>query len=377
LLAPVLVLAYQSREGVGTEDHAFPEIYEFRGFQEQLEPYLASYHDPAFDYDPRDLRGYFSYQQNQAYDLYGSADMVYLLYSIGELEERTTEKGRQEWASVIQSFQDPKTGWFTRGNETLHFKAHATAYATGALAMLGRRPLHAFRWADGITESEEAMDRWLKGIWWDVVWVGSHQGGGIAASLHMTGEADDRWFDWYFDWLDREVNPQTGLWQRAWFKKIKKKPTMHDMGGAAHFWWIYQHRDRPIPYPERVIDTLLGLQLESGLWDRKPKKGDFPYCINCDAVNGIKLAYLNLLDSGAEYRTDDIHRSFDRYLRRCYEVLTAEGAVQRLYSDNSHDLPGAVIGICEADLFFKITTSKSRLKTRRPWRSVLEVICWL
>jgi hypothetical protein len=221
------------------------------------------------------------------------------------------------------------------------------------------------------------MDRWLKGIWWDVVWVGSHQGGGIAASLHMTGEADDQWFDWYFDWLDREVNPQTGLWQRAWFKKIKKRPTMHDMGGAAHFWWIYQHRERPIPYPERVIDTLLGLQLDSGLWDRKPKKGDFPYCINCDAVNGIKLAYLTLLESGAEYRTDDIRRSFDRYLRRCREVLTAEGAVQRLYSDNSHDLPGAIIGIAEADQFFKTTTGKSRLKTRRPWRSVLEVICWL
>jgi hypothetical protein len=349
---------------------------DFSGFERQLVPYLRLYHDPAFPFDEHDLRGRFSYQRGGGYDLYGSADMAYLLWTMGELEERTTAEGRAQWAALLQSCQDPETGWFSRGNETPHFKEHATAYATGALALLGARPLHPFRWAARITSSEAQTDKWLSGIWWDEVWVGSHQGGGVAASLIMTGEAPDEWFEWYFRWLDREANPRTGLWQRAFYNRFTERPTMQDMGGAAHFWWIYQQRGRPMPYPERVIDTVLALQLESGLWDRKLVKGDFPYCINLDAVNGLKGAWLELRGQGEEYRTRDIMNALDRYLARCQKVLTGEGAVERLY-DNSHDLPGAIIGIAEADEFYRTATGKSRIRTARPWRSVLDEICWL
>jgi len=352
------------------------ELYEFSGFYEQLEAYLERYHDPCFAYDSRDLRGRFSYQPGKAYDLYGSTDAVYLLWTIGELEERTTEESRREWAGLIQSYQDPESGWFDRGNETLHFKSHATAYATGALVLLGYSPLHPFRWSDRMTKSEEDMKKWIGQIWWDVIWVGSHEGGGVAAALAMTGQAPKEWYDWYLDWLDREVNPETGMWQRAFYNVIIKKPNMVDLGGAAHFWWIYQEKARPIPYPRQVIDTCLDLQLESGLWDKKPRKGDFPYCINCDAVNGINAAYFHLLTSGQEYRTEDIARAYDKYLGRCREVLCAPGTVENLYT-NSHDLPGALIGIAEADLFFRKTTGESRIKTKKTWRSVLEVICWL
>lgn len=350
--------------------------YDFSGLSEQLVSYLERYHDPAFKYDPQDLRGRFSYQSGKGYDLYGSTDMAYLLWTIGELDERTTLQGRREWAALIQDFQDPQSGWFNRGNETLHFKSHATAYATGALVLLGSKPLHPFTWAGRMTNSEKDMADWLGQIWWDLVWVGSHEGGGVAAALAMTGQATEEWYGWYLDWLDQEANPDTGMWQRAFYNTLLKKPNRIDLGGAAHFWWIYQVKQRPLPYPEKVIDTCLGLQLDSGLWDEKPRKGDFPYCINLDAINGINAAYFQLLASGREYRTEDIARAYDKYLRRCWEVLCARGSVEKLYT-NSHDLPGALVGIAEADEFFKKTAGKSRDKTERSWRSVLEVICWL
>ena len=353
-----------------------PSPYDFAGFYNQLEPYLLRYHDPAFPDRPTDLRGRFSYQPGGAYDLYGSCDVVYLLWTIGELEPRTTAAGRAEWAGLIQSFQDPSTGWFDRGNETPHFKEHATAYATGALALLGARPRYPFRWAEKITASRKSTERWLGGIWWDVVWVGSHQGGGVAAALAMSDSAPEEWFDWYFDWLDHEVNPVTGLWQRAFYNRVITRPNKNDLGGAAHFWWIYEYRHRPLPFPERVIDTCLKLQLESGLWDRKPRKGDFPYCINLDAINGLAASSRQLRSAGQGYRTPDILAALEKYLRRTNQVLTSPGALARLYT-NSHDLPGALIGVAEADQFMKAVAGQGRIQTRAEWRSVLGTICWL
>ena len=357
----------------------FPQTqppHDFSGFYDQVDDYLARYHDPAFPYDPGNLKGNFSYQPGEPRDLYGTTDVVYLLWTMDELEPRTTPEGRAEWISLIQSYQDPETGWFSLGNETLHFNEHATAYSTGALALLGAKPLHPFKWKERMTRNREDMEKWLEQIWWWLVWVGSHEGGGVAASFAMTGEAPDEWFDDYFNWLDREANPQTGLWQRAFYNRLIKKTNKHDIGGAAHFWWVYQQKGRPIPYPAKVIDTCLSLQLESGLWDKKRKKGDFPYCINLDAVNGINLAYFQLLESGEEYRRNDIAKAFSRYLKRCAEVLSTPGNIERLYTD-SHDLPGALIGVVEADSFFMRTEGRSMIKTRKKWRNILDVICWL
>jgi len=353
-----------------------PGPYNFDTLYSQIDGYLERFHDPAFPFDPYDLKGRFSYQEGGDYDLYGSCDMVYLLWTIGELEERTTEAGRRQWARIIRDYQDAETGWWTHGNETLHFKEHATAYATGALVLLGKRPLHPFHWKEEMTGSKEALDKWLSGIWWDVVWVGSHQGGGVAASLDMTGEASDRWFNWYLDWLDNEVNPDTGLWQRAFYNRFYKKPMKNDLGGAAHFWWIYQERGRPLPYPEKVIDTVLGLQRDNGLWEQYKTKDTYPTCINCDAINGINAAHAQLLDKGTEYRTGDILRSYDRFMVECGRILNGPDSLERHYK-NSHDLPGAFIGIAEADRFMRSYFGESSLDTRQEWRSVLEKICWL
>ncbi len=362
--------------GEGGETVRQPGPYNFDGLCFQIDGYLERFHDPAFSYDPRDLKGRFSYQEGGSYDLYGSCDMVYLLWTTGELSERTTKSGREQWARIIRDYQDPETGWWTHGNETLHFKEHATAYATGALQLLGYEPLHPFRWKEEMTGSPEALDKWLSGIWWDVVWVGSHQGGGVAASLAMTGEASDQWFEWYLDWLDNEVNPRTGLWQRAFYNSFYKKPMKNDLGGAAHFWWVYQERGRPIPCPEKVIDTVLGLQRDNGLWEKYKIKETYPTCINCDAINGINAAHARLLEAGREYRTGDIVRSYDRFMRSCQDILNSPDSLERLYK-NSHDLPGAFIGIAEADRFMRYYFGKSSLDTRHEWRSVLTEICWL
>ena len=357
---------------------AFPaaagKVYDFSGFESQLEAYLCRFHDPGAPCDPYNLRGDFSYQPGGRADLYGSIDMAYVLWTIDELDKRASPEGRAAWAAFIQQGQDPRTGWFNRGNETAHFREHATAYATGGLALLDARPLHPFAWSKRMTRSRAAHDLWLSTTWWDVVWVGSHQGGGGAASLEMTGSAPPEWWGWYFGWLDREVNPETGLWQRASYNVVYQKPTVNDLGGAAHFWWMYERKGRPMPYPRQAIDSILSLQLPSGHWD--DKRLDFPYCIDLDAIQGLNLAHAQLAAAGDDYRAADIVAALDRFLAYAAATLNPPGALEHLYR-NSHDLPGALVAIAEADRCLQRITGSTRLQTKKPWRSVLTKICWL
>ncbi len=372
LASAVLIPAAWSGKAARAEE----TVYRLDGFYAQLENWMKLYHDPAYPWNPHDLRGHFSYRRGQAQDLYGSADMAYLLYALNEVEDRTTPEGRREWAAFIQSCQDPETGWFTRRNETLHFKEHATAYAVVALKILGAKPLYPLRAAAQKVASPEATAHFLESTLWTYAWVGSHQGGGVAAALTVTGEGPPGWSDWYFDWLDREVNPQTGLWQRAFWNRFYGRPTKIDNGAAAHYHWIYIYDRRPILFKEQLIDSLLSLQLPSGLWDRKRKKGEYPYCINLDAIFTIHRASLQLRAEGKDYRADDIAAAFKKNLAATVAALNRPGALAELYTD-SHDLPGAVHGLAELQRYFAETRGRPSLITPRPLAQVLDFAPWL
>ena len=355
------------------------EQYNLDGFYQQVDGWIYAHCDPRYrkNFDARNLTGHFSYQPGGKQDLYGSVDVVYLIFGLGEMEDRTTLAGRAEWAKVIQGYQDPETGWFKFGNETPHFKAHATAYAVAGLKLLGAKPLYPLRDAQKITRSKEATDRWLKSILWDYIWVGSHQGGGIASSLQMTGEADDNWFKIYFDWLDARQDPDTGLWQLAFWNAFHKKPTRQEMGGAPHFWWVYSHQSRSLQYPEKIIDTCLGLQLPNGMWDDKKIKGIFqPYCINLDALWSINRSRVQLEKQGKNYREDDMERAFEKALAQITQSLNRPGSLQILYQD-SHKLPGAIASLAEIDEYFQKSKGKTKIKTKKPLKQVLDYVSWL
>ena len=48
-------------------------------FLPQIEPFLQRFHLERVGFDPADLRGYFSARATGKTDLYGSADMVFVL----------------------------------------------------------------------------------------------------------------------------------------------------------------------------------------------------------------------------------------------------------------------------------------------------------
>lgn len=101
---------------------------------------------------------------------------------------------------------------------------------------------------------------------------------------------------------------------------------------------------------------------------------------SCDMV--YNLAPVGELEShvsaaGRPCRREEVDAALACFLGRCVEVLGRPDALLRWYGGNPYDLPGALIGIAEADEYFQLTRGASRLHTPRPWRSVLDTICWL
>jgi hypothetical protein len=70
------------------------------------------------------------------------------------------------------------------------------------------------------------------------------------------------WFRDYFSYCGSLFDPRSGLMGR------NKPPTgdADQVGGTFHYSFLYQQFNRRMPYPERRIDAVLGLQQPDGYW---------------------------------------------------------------------------------------------------------------
>lgn len=316
------------------------------------------------------LTGSFSLYRNRPEpDLYGMIDAVYVLFILGRLEALTDRPSRQQWANRILACQD-EDGWFTRRNLRGHSREHATAYAIGALGLLATQPAETY--IDQIRPipsllpiltDEKKFHHWIthlqfrylpqdvlrKNVGWHHIWRGSHIGGGIAAIIgtlsHLLEEwwpkrvQVDEWFSWYFDWLDAHVNPKTGMWQRAFWNWLIRKPTLIDMGGAVHFYWVYEARKRPLPYPESIMESTLAMQKDTGLYK------DHPFCIDLDGNYCVIRAYLQLdEDKQKGYRRRVYQSALDNF--EAIVTTLSRTPLDEIY-DDLHGLPGALAALTE------------------------------
>ncbi len=353
------------------------EKYDLRDFYSQLDEYIRSFHDSKYPYNPDDLRGHFSISPGGSTDLYGAADMVYVLWILNELDERTTASGREEWASVIQSYQNPKTGLFDRGNLSGESATHATAFASAALKLLGKRPKYPHRWAENIFSSPADIETWLDSFSWNEVWTGSHEAGAAAAVIDAPYGVDlpDEWKDWVLDAFTGRIDKKTGFWKNGIFDPVLRNPTTVDLGGAAHFWWIYDHLREPIPYPEKAITGIIELQRKTGLWGARVFNGAFPQGIDFDAVNGMRLAWKSASEDYKKENMDEVIASLDRYACAAHFHLTREGSVKEVYT-KVHKIVGTLNTIAEVNLLYRELTGTDKFITPKKWRSALTRVTW-
>jgi hypothetical protein len=303
--------------------------------------------------------------------------MVFVLWILGDLESRTTEAGRREWVSVIQSFQDRRSGRFEPGAAAAESTTHATAYATAALKLMGSRPRHPHAWAESLFADQEAIRRWVDALHWSQIWTGSHELGAAAAVIDAPQGIDlpPEWGDWTLEAFTEKLDRKTGFWKNGVFDRIWRRPTTVDLGGAAHFWWIYHHLGRPIPYPEKVISNILALQRETGLWGTRLFNGAYPQGIDFDALNGLRLAWLQLSEEARAVHRSQIVAALGRYSCAADAHLNGEGSVERLFR-TSHKLVGTLNALAELDLLHRTLTGTPKLETPKPLRSALTEVAW-
>ncbi len=351
--------------------------FDFAPFFEQVETFLARCHVPPAETGTADLDGTYATRPGDAPDLYGAADAAYVLWSVGGLEARTTCEGRRAWAERIQGYQDPVSGWFDRSLLDGHGVPHATAMATGALALLDARPASPLRYAEALFASRAQIDAWLDGFRWGQIWTGSHAAGAAAAVLDAPHGLDlpGDWGAQLLDALDDRVDPRTGLWKRARRDRLLRGPTTLDLGGAAHFWWLYDRLGRGIPYPEQAVDATLALQRRTGLWGSRIYGGAIPHCIDFDALHGLRIAWDHCSDAFRSSRRDRLEAVLARYARAAHAVLTPPGAVDRQYQ-TLHKLVGTVNALAELEILGQGFLGRRLVGVASPLRSALTRVAW-
>jgi hypothetical protein len=267
--------------------------------------------------------------------LYGVSDMACSLYTIGALHPSAKE--RSEWASAFALFQNPSTGWFLEKDPKTLSPQHNTAFALGAMQLLDLdSPVPV------VMESQYADIRsYLNSLNWRTgVYQESHKGAGIGSIYALVPALrSTKWFAEYFETCDALFDPNNGMMGT---EKVHNGD-IDQIGGTFHYSFLYQYFNRQMPYPEKRIDAILGLQRPDGYWS-----GENHLWMTLDAIYLMTrtLRY-------APHRYDDVCTSVRHIMKVLQQdVYSAEGR-KKVFSATGgvHSLTAATNIAAEAQQF--------------------------
>ena len=243
-------------------------------------------------------------------DLYASCDIAIARHIMGEdLVKSISKKQREEWINYINSYQQPEDGSYT--DRFNHRKLHANGMTIGALGVLNGRQKYPVKLYNEFNTREKVIP-WLEQINWSRQWGASHNFWGGIHCYSLSKRCDQDWLAAVFEWLNTNVDPDTGWWR----KRVAHSDRHQPLGGSVHILPIYQHQDKIFPYPEKVIDSVLDLQLPNGRWlARKKDQDHVMHYLELDALYALK--YMSELASG--YKKDQLKISVNRYADLVYD----------------------------------------------------------
>ena len=258
--------------------------------------------------------------------LYGVADMACTLYTINALHPSAA--ARAEWADAFESFQNPATGWFREKDPATLSPQHNTAFALAAMQLLDLTPKFPVK----MDAEYSHIGTYLNSLdWRSGVYQGSHKGAGVGAIYVLVPELHSTsWFAEYF----------------ATCMMGREKPAGGDIdqvGGTFHYSFLYQFFNRQMPYPEKRIDSVLGLQRPDGYWSPANH-----LWMTLDAI------YLMTRTTRyCPHRIEDVRSSVRRILKVLeQDVFSPEGRKATFgRNDGVHSLTAAISIAAEAQQF--------------------------
>lgn len=267
------------------------------------------------------------YRLNRGADasVFSSCFAVFLRHLLGDLDTLDSAE-RQAWLSWLQEFQDPESGLFVdqqnaarapdQDHDNEHLNRQLTTFCLSAVHALGGRPRHPLRFLDAWKDPAR-IERWLDSLNWKNPWNCGNKamfmGIFLAYDLEQTGDPGTRRaLDAWFDWHDRHQRPASGFWGEG-----PRADYIDGMGGAYHQYTIYNYMQRPLGYPEQIVDRVLLLQQPDAMYS--PYQGGAT-CYEMDAVDILVHSYRR-----HDYRRADIRAALRRMLPAVLETQNADG----------------------------------------------------
>lgn len=270
--------------------------------------------------------------------LYASCFATMILHYLGHLQDLECNQYK-EWSKYMNTYQDQKTGLFVgpeiipeelnnRKHDWEHVTMHLTAHVLPALHLLGGRPTYPLSFAHRFVDLSY-LQTWLdardwKEAWWEgnnLLFIGQFLI--FLRDFEGITRAQDA-INLYFNWLDQQVDPKTGLWGTNGHCSNFKA-----MCGGYHQLLVYYYENHTICNPERLIDTVLSLQHWDGGFN---PTGGGGACEDIDAVDILVNMYKQV-----DYRSPEIRCALRRALQSILQKQMNDGGfVYRLNTPFVH-----------------------------------------
>ena len=359
--------------------------FDFRKFETQIFPRWLE------RFRTGDGPGNYTIQRGHPTCIYGTTDVLYYKYILGQVDT-LSEAEKDEWAALINSFQDASSGQFIpKPFERWAglFPWHTSGTAISALSLLGRRPRFAPRFAEQIAEEPASWAPWIERFLNasavpnpgkdpttddDVIWHSSHAIAAVPCALQATSGAKyRRFFDWYFAFLERAADPASGFWTG---RNYTAPPSFLQLGSSFHMIHAYEFfgarglaGKRPLggagneswPNVPAVLNWTLALQQPNGFWQK-----NYSFCPDVDGTFTAARSSLRL----AKARWAEVRGACVRYLRSAERTLNDESFVMEAYN-TTHPLHGALLAIREC-----ATHWPELVRTHAVWRSMMDDACF-
>jgi hypothetical protein len=267
--------------------------------------------------------GLYSSTPHGEINLYSTCYAVLLRYCLQDrapIDEATM--------NFLLNCQDPTTGYFIgpeirdwvpkngEKHDFEHLRLHLTSAVLPVLQEFAIKPKYALsdaqRYCDldylkNWLDRRDLRDAWLEGN--NLLFVGQ-----LLVYFRDNGGYPDSQpaLDLYFRWLDDSVDPSTGLWGTNGYCS----PFMA-MCGGYHQLLLYCYENRPILFPEQLVDTVISLQHCDGGFS---PGGGGGACEDADAVDILVNMYKRI-----NYRRPEIRFVLRRCLNHLINLQNSDG----------------------------------------------------